>query len=265
MVQWSDLLLYRPEMLPTGEHVAVNKLLAYLDGAEEHGREWATGPAPLRQEVRVPSGWWRSFANGLVLPDPVREGVLQAVDRIEERRDVVDRTLLTELAHQAGSSSAGLVSCWFTVMSWGAGPQNRARLRQWTRALPSEGFVEALGRSHALLAIADLPGAYQASRLPGVGQSYLTKWLWVLGLPGRIGEPRPYILDRYVWQSLRRLAVSPTGRNEAGRWVDYCRALDRWAMAVNAVRPSWHVDGDRIEQLLFDRGEGLHLYEWLGK
>ena len=238
--------------------------LEYLDGAANNGRAWAYDGTPLHQPVNVPSGHWRTFADGLTMAADIRAGVLAAVEAIGNSNDVVDRSALTKLAADAGAGPSDLVSCWFTVMCWGAGPRDQIRLRQWTRALSAEGFIEALDHSRTSLLAGDLPKAYRQSKLPGVGESFLTKWLWALGLPSGTSTVRPYVLDQRVWAVASALGWSPDGKNPSVRWANYCDALDRWARTINLQRPGWRVDGDRLEQLMFDRSkQGMHFYGWL--
>lgn len=253
--------------MPTGDHAVVAHLRSYLSEAAAHDRSWAIGLEPLKQRVSVQSDEWRERTALLDLGDEVRRGVEQALDGIAAQQNFVDRSLLTTYALAAADSEAALVRCWFCVMTWGAGPQNRSRLRQWTRALPSPRLIKALARSRAELVGGRPCDAYKTSMgLPGLGEAYLTKWLWVLGLGGVVGPPQPYVLDNYVWQSLNRLGWSAQGRNQAARWVDFCQAVDRWAHQLADQEPHWHIDGDRVEQLLFDRnGRGVHFYKWLDR
>ena len=245
---------------------AVTYLRQYLDAAAAHGRSWVIDPAPLTQSIEVHSEHWRDGIESLELDDDVRAGIEQALQDVAARGDHVDRSLITAYAQAAGDSPAALVRCWFAVMAWGAGPQNRSRLRQWVRAIPTAGFVEALEQSHTELAAGRHAAAYTTIRaLPGLGEAYLTKWLWALGLGGGVPDPQPYILDNYVWQTLNRLGWSAQGRNNAERWVDFCRTTEGWADQVAEAHPDWHIDGGRVEQVLFDRGRyGTHFYAWLG-
>jgi len=245
----------------------VETLRTYLEEADEHGRRWAIDPAPLVLRVTVDPDQWRGPFRELDLADVVRDGIDQALDDIAEQDSSVDRVLLAFYAATAGDSSTALVRCWFAVMAWGAGAQNRSRLRQWTRALPRPELVDALERSRMSLLDGQHVDAYKTTlALPGLGEAYLTKWLWALGLAENVPDPQPYILDARVWQSLDRLGWRPDGRNRAQRWVDFCVSVERWAKELAERRPGWTIDGDDVEQLLFDRGtDGRHFYRWLGE
>lgn len=227
-------------------------------------RSWATkGRDDLRQCVAAPHDHWRDVVGRHRLVGDAEGGVQEALRRIDVAGDLIDRALLTDLASKAGESSARVAS-WFTTMCWGAGPRNRARLRQWARALERPTLVEVLDRTHEHVARGDLVQAYWGSRsLPGSGEAYWTKWLWALGLAQDSMEVRPYVLDARVWKVLRRLPWSPEGGNQAERWVDYCRTLDVWGELVNERHKDWRVDGDCLEQLMFDRAEGVHFAQWL--
>lgn len=226
---------------------------------------WATrGRGDLKQSVKASHEHWRDAVRPRQMVGDVEEGVDDALRRIEEAGDVVDRVLLKDLASKAGESPSAGVASWFTTMCWGAGPQNRVRLRQWTRALERPNLGEALGRTHQQISGGDLVLSYWGLRsLPGLGEAYLTKWLWALGLPQDSMDVRPYVLDARVWKVLRQLPWFPEGRNRAERWVDYCRTLDSWGALVSEQHKDWVADGDCLEQLMFDRGEGVHFAKWL--
>lgn len=239
--------------MPGGDELGHRLLDDYLTRMGDGDPWWAVSARPLELAVCVPTEPWRTRVDDLAvdMAQDVLVGVDEALVRIVAAGEKVDRALLVELSADLNRAS-DLVRCWFAVMAWGAGSRNRARLRQWTRALRSEAMVEALTSSCSLLRANRHEEAYRALRLPGVGQSYLTKWLWAIGLTRPSLHPRPYVLDRRIWQSLRLMQWTPAGRNEAERWIDYCRTLDRWGEALTADHAGWVVDGERIEQLLFE-------------
>ena len=236
----------------------------YLAEARTHDREWVTDAKPLRQPVTVKSASWRLFLAGRDLHPEVRSGADLALDLIAGSGDLVDRALLTTMSAEVGSSPERSAACWFAVMCWGAGPQNRSRLRQWARAMPAPGFVRALDESYLRYRSGDLVGAYRWSLMPGVGEAYATKWLWVLGLADPAEGVVPHVLDARVWAVLRRLRWQPTGGNRPERWVNSCQVLASWAHELGTRRPDWHLDGDRLEQLMFDRRTGGQTFHsWL--
>jgi hypothetical protein len=102
--------------------------------------------------------------------------------------------------------------------------------------------------------------------LPGVGEAFLTKWLWAVGLSHPDLKPSsPAVLDDRVWKTLTRLDWWPVGRNRGERWADYCAALARWSELLNIAEPGWVVDSDRLEQLLFERSgaDAPSFFAWL--
>lgn len=179
--------------------------------------------------------------------------------------DAANRAVLSELSAECDASDAARVACWVAVMCWGAGPRNNHRLRQWTQALdPSLGGQLKRSRTDLL---EDRPAdAYWHAKMLGVGEAFLTKWLWAIGLSQPDLKPAtPAVLDSRVWNTLARLGWWPVGRNKGYRWADYCAALTRWSDLLNSAEPGWSVDSDRLEQLLFDRNgqDTPSFFTWL--
>jgi hypothetical protein len=240
------------------------RLLEYLELSDAVDRGWVHSGPPQTQRVKVVSAEWRDYVDKLDAPMTIRSGMTAALDQIEGAGDKVDRQRLDELASGDLSDTSHLACSWFTVMCWGAGPQDRSRLRQWKKAPAWTGFGDALERSKDLCLSGDPVAAYRATKaMPGVGQAFLTKWLWLLGLAPSESDFRGYVLDDKVWKVIKPLGWTLVGNNEAERWVNFSRTLDAWAQTINAGHREWKVDGDRLEHLMFEREEGTSLHKWL--
>ncbi len=238
-----------------GDDLIVGQVDRYLCSDSGVERSWVFDGEDLSMRVLAPVNQWRMLTNELGLQGDTAAGARLALERIDANGKTVDRRLLSSMSLTVQESSADRVACWFATMVWGAGPRRRHRLRQWTGAMRPT-LAEDLARSLAAAADSRMADAYLAARLPGVGEAYLTKWLWALGLPSaRVMSPRPMVLDSRVWQVLNQCGWRPTGRNQAERWVDYCASLRRWAVILCDLHPGWLVDAERLEQLLFDRGD----------
>lgn len=259
---------------PDNDERVVSLLHAYLSSEAGHDRRWAISSDELILPVEIDVGWHLDEVERVAASEVASsaEHLLRSlqVEGDESGRAVVDRPLLARLSATAADSRRDLIACWYATMAWGSGAGTNYRLHQWMRAL-DPGNVRDLGAvlDGCLSAVrrGDLVAAYWGSLLPGVGEAYGTKVTWVLGLAGHGTSAAPLVLDSKVWQTLRVLSWSPTGRNAAERWASYCTALDGWAAALNGRSAGWQVDGERIEQLLFDRDHGnaggLCLRSWV--
>jgi hypothetical protein len=231
----------------------VARILGYLEQADASASGHLTGARPLDQSVRVRSAWWRDHLADKTFADPVRLGVDAAISCIADAGDTVDRQLLTRLAAESDAGDAARVTSWFTTMCWGAGPTDNFRVRQWRQALEQPYFISVLHDTAQRTGAGQLYEAHRSAWMKGTGEAFFTKWLWALGLAGVPGDVQPHVLDARVWNSLAVLGWWPEGTNASHRWVDYCRALDRWASELRDQQPGWAIDGDHIEQLLFER------------
>lgn len=257
---------YRAGMESATDQAVVNRIIEFLLPADDDVSGHLTGARELTQPVTVLSEPWLEYVAGMKLSEPVRAGVQGALGHIAAADNEVDRNMLTLLAGEADSGDEARVASWFATMSWGAGPTNNFRVRQWRRSMEQDNFLEVLGATARRVREGRLFDAHRGAWMPGTGEAFFTKWLWALGLPGIPGDVRPHVLDARVWNSLAALGWSPKGRNASYRWVDYCIALDRWADAIRAEQLTWTVDGDGVEQLLFERRRNrTDFYSWTAK
>jgi hypothetical protein len=178
----------------------------------------------------------------------------------------VTRDALAALSECASRSTDDAITAWLTTMCWGSGPRNKWRLRQWNQALSLTDLPERLMATVTLVENGDLVAAYRSAKLPGCGESYFTKWLWVCALPtARQPATVPLIYDNRVDVVLRLLDARPAGPNQPERWLAYCAELADWATELNDRHPGWTIDSERLEHLMFERGgnDGHCLYQWL--
>jgi hypothetical protein len=151
-----------------------------------------------------------------------------------------------------------VLSSFVLVVAWGSGTTNTRSLRYTPLALTNPGLAaaELVGAVTALRRDGDLAGAYTRFQLPGVGQSFATRWF---ALAGRREDRdwQPLVLDARVRTALEALGVSIAGirggrRSRALAYEEYVRALHCWAAELRAENPSCR--GEMLEWLLSDHG-----------
>ncbi|WP_436793485.1 hypothetical protein [Actinospongicola halichondriae] len=246
---------------------AINRVERYLL-RENHDRQWAVDGSPLVLQVTASAASWRTTLDPGSLPPVMRDGTLLALEQIAAGGDVVTRDMLARLSSTM-SDDRSMVACWVATMCWGAGPRNRPRLRQWSRSLSGASTAAVLRSSADELLHGKPEDAYRRmTSLPGVGEAYHTKWLWAVGLGADSTlQPTPLIRDSRVDKTLRDLQWWPEARGAAARWVRLCDALGEWADELGRRHPTWTVEAEHIEQLLFDRDHadapGPCLRTWL--
>ena len=119
------------------------------------------------------------------------------------------------------------------TMMWGSGTTNGRGPRYTNKALSGGKLVATLIKARELLMKSDIPAAYDLHRqIPGVGPSFHTKLLWVIGSDIENLDPRPLILDELVWKGLKLMGWSSIqaaktlnrGRRY-GAYLDQCSLL----------------------------------------
>ena len=119
------------------------------------------------------------------------------------------------------------------TMMWGSGTTNGRGPRYTNKALSDGKLVGTLIKARELLMKSDIPAAYDLHRqIPGVGPSFHTKLLWVIGSDIENLDPRPLILDELVWKGLKLMGWSSIqaaktlnrGRRY-GAYLDQCSLL----------------------------------------
>jgi hypothetical protein len=181
-------------------------------------------------------------------------GALEVFD--EERVSIGDLERLS-----AGGHSRRDRRLLFTAaLIWGLGKKNARLLPGFVSALEHPGLDDTLAETFKLVRRGLSAEAYEvwlASRLPGLGEAFFTKWFFVAGLAGLPpGSPQPHVLDGNVWKSLRRLGWSSehtTGIRQKVRpsaaYAAYNAALARWADELTSGGPV--VSSLNVEQFLF--------------
>lgn len=226
-------------------------------------RSWVWKEGPLGLSVEIPTSRWRDALAERSLAPNVAEGVREALQVADQEGGHVNRSMIGRTTSEAWTVRQ-LTKAFCLVMSWGAGPRTRGRLSQWVFALDDEDrLFRALRESKSMVLDGRLVDGYaEVLRLSGVGESFGTKWLWACGMSSTGAHPIPQIRDKKVDETLRLLSWTPSGSNQAERWVTYCSDLENCASLINQHQPGWKADGEKIEQLLFDRERGS-LHSWL--
>ncbi len=148
-------------------------------------------------QVEINTGIWTNYkAIAAVLPKPAN-----SYSRVELMKLVSDA--FSENDHQ-------LISEIFVkTMMWGSGTTNGRGPRYTSKALSDGKLVATLIKAREFLMKSDIPSAYDLHRqIPGVGPSFHTKLLWVIGSDIERLDPRPLVLDELVWKGLGAIGWS---------------------------------------------------------
>jgi len=118
------------------------------------------------------------------------------------------------------------------TMMWGSGTTNGRGPRYTNKALSDGKLVGTLIKVREFLMKSDIPSAYDLHRqIPGVGPSFHTKLLWVIGSDIENLNPRPLILDELVWKGLKSIgwnSIQAAGTLNRGR--RYCAYLNQCSL-----------------------------------
>ena len=144
------------------------------------------------------------------------------------------------------------------TMMWGSGTTNGRGPRYTDQALSQGGTLEVLRRVRHQLDDGDIAAAYYAHReIRGIGPSFHTKWLWVVGTAAGTA-PQPLILDLNVWNALAELDWNSETEASTRRWgrryIAYLQACHAWAEQVTKASGAIYSAQD-IEYSLFVRGQ----------
>jgi hypothetical protein len=191
---------------------------------------------------------------------------------IEELAHRVDRSRVRALAtdvvgsyRNAGAANSDYcLRLWIATRLWGGGASDGRVPRNTRRSLLDPQLSAKLQSSvESFLTNKDLC----VPKIDGVGLSYSSKWLWALGIApgGRDCEwPKAYILDHRVRTTLGWLAAyerdSAAKERSAtpgwpGSYQAYCKLLADAAEIIRSETGS-HIDGEKIEWLLFSNSDG---------
>ena len=170
-----------------------------------------------QKEVHIHPNIWKQYEIiSKVLPDPVTS---------------YSRANLKELVSAAFSDNdPQLIKQLFVkTMMWGSGTTNGRGPRYTNKALSDGKLVGTLIKVREFLMKSDVPSAYDLHRqIPGVGPSFHTKLLWVIGSDIENLNPRPLILDELVWKGLKSIgwnSIQAAGTLNRGR--RYCAYLNQ--------------------------------------
>ena len=175
-----------------------------------------------QRAVRINPEVWTSYdAISAVLPEPAGS---------------YSRTDLKKLvSHAFSENDRHLISELFVkTMMWGSGTTNGRGPRYTSKALVAGKPVEVLIKVRELLLSSQISEAYDLHHeIPGVGPSFHTKFLWVVGSDIPYLKPRPLILDDLVWKGLKAIgwsSIKAAGTIRRGkRYVAYLEACEQWA------------------------------------
>jgi hypothetical protein len=205
-----------------------------------------------------PSSWERALA---FVPEAcvlLRDAVLtDEVEGSELDRTVRRSVLEAHLTTLDPGDRAAVLASFTLVVAWGAGTTNTRSLRYTPQALvdPHRASLQLAGAVERLRAD-DLVGAYDGFRLPGIGQSFATRWFALAGrAEGR--DWQPLILDARVRAALGLLGlplyvVSGGRRSRAGGYEAYVEMLHEWAAHLEAEIPGCRAE--TLEWLLGEHG-----------
>jgi hypothetical protein len=167
-----------------------------------------------------PEIWTNYEAIAAVLPKPAN-----SYSRVDLMKLVPDA--FSENDHQLISE------LFIKTMMWGSSTTNGRGPRYTSKALSDGKLVATLIKVREFLMKSDIPSAYDLHRqIPGVGPSFHTKLLWLIGSDIERLDPRPLILDELVWKGLGAVgwsSVRAAGTLRRGRrylaYLGFCVQL----------------------------------------
>jgi hypothetical protein len=174
-----------------------------------------------QEAVQINPIIWKQYEHvSKVLPDPATS---------------YSRNILKQLVTGAfKDNDPQLISELFVkTMMWGSGTTNGRGPRYTNKALSGGKLVATLIKVREFLMKSDIPAAYDLHRrIPGVGPSFHTKLLWVIGSDIENLNPRPLILDELVWKGLKLIgwsSIQAAGTLNRGRrygaYLGHCSHL----------------------------------------
>lgn len=214
-------------------------------------------PAPVDPSLGIefPAEWVEQAASQAAIV--VRPSTWTNYERIAALGRFPDRITRLDLARQAALADVfdddrATGRLFVMTMMWGSGTRNGRGPRNTDAALSTDRVLDTLREARARVLDGDAGGAYDLyKRIDGLGPSFLTKWLWVVGSMADV-VPRPLIQDERVWSGLGKLgwdSLRAAGRSRfwSHRYVAYLEACRLWA-AQRGVEP------EDIEYSLFQEG-----------
>jgi hypothetical protein len=211
------------------------------------------------QRVRFrPESWERALAfvpeACALLRDPF---LTEEAEGYNGDRSTSRRVLEAYLASADLTCRSTVLASFTLVVAWGAGTTNTRSLRYTPIALVDpRRAAEQLSRAVEALRRDDIVDAYDGFTVPGIGQSFATRWFALAGRR-RGREWQPLILDMRVRSALDAFGLSlyvlaGGRRSRAGGYEAYVRTLHRWAAEVRPENPA--CSGETLEWLLSEHG-----------
>ena len=191
----------------------------------------------------IPWHWWQKQ-----LPGTIGEPVLAEMQA--EYPDGIGREdLRSRAGATATGDAAGLLRLFVATMMWGVGSGDGRGPWRIAQGLRSEGALDTIVATAALVREGDTAGAYRwFTRSPGrmdrIAGSFFTKWLWIAGA-GHDLVPEPMILDDQVRASLLALQWRSDERGNLKEYLAYLEQAAQWAASLG-VAP------EMIEEALFE-------------
>ena len=169
----------------------------------------------------------------------------------------ISRDDLRSLALSAFNENDALLSELFVkTMMWGSGTTNGRGPRNTNKALTEGHPRDVLIEMHRYLQSSDIDHAYYLyRRLPGVGPSFHTKLLWVVGSTITELKSKPLILDELVWLGLKEIkwnSVRSAGTVRRGaRYIAYINECKKRSGENNC-------DPEDVEYSLYQLGKEIN-------
>jgi hypothetical protein len=196
------------------------------------------------------------------LPATLGSGVLALPD---ELGGSVSRKDLKRLS-QAGTGRIALMRLFVATLMWGRGRSLGFLFDGWEETFAHPALGTTLSQTARLVRQGRPGDAYrhwEAAGLPGIDESFFTKWFYSAGLAGiPDGYLRPLVLDKLVWRSLRALGWSSERasgfkryRISAPGYCAYLAAVQRWSASLST--PKRAIDEEMLEMFLFHRKGAL--------
>ncbi len=196
----------------------------------------------------IPWHWWQKQ-----LPGTIGEPVLAEM-QAEYPEGIGRADLRSRAEATATGDGPGLLRLFVATMMWGVGTGDGRGPWRVAQGLRTEGAIDTIVATAALVREGDTPGAYRwFTRAPGrldrIAGSFFTKWLWIAAA-GRDVAPEPLIFDDQVRASLLALQWRADVQGDLKKYLAYLEQAAQWAAALG-------VTPETIEEALFEAGGEL--------
>jgi hypothetical protein len=219
------------------------------------------------EQVTYNASTWNRWLESFASESGSRRLRTVVQNQIELHKDSgISRQTLRDLA-QRFDIAENRARLWVATLAWGRGRKNARLMPAWSSAWKDWRQLDGVLRHTRKLVVKGLPGeAYEgfAAAFPGIGESFFTKWLWVVGtpLPEDARFLKPLVLDNQVWDALGRLGWSSQrdsgfrrNTRPSASYCAYLGALRTWCAALTAkALPTLP---EEVEHYLFECGDEL--------